>query len=336
MLLADNVIGEQEDWAQFVTLSDEHKKPLLSLIPKGTKPVARTWKYQAEVYAAPAKSNMPEGKDWSTFTPAGQNRGELESRVERFDRTASTSLIADELGNAAGVKEGELAREIVKKTEEIARDIECKLGSDDPAYADDGVTQDRTQGIGLWIQSGTTSQLYATPSNLRPASGQIYAGTRANLNENAVKAVLQAQWETTGGAGNFALVVGDELKNRFSSFALYVPSDVSTVNSSMATNRNMTDRALQRIIDRYNSEYGSFDLMLSRWLAHPSWGGTTTKAQWRGYGLNREKWTLRWHTKPKWHQLEFKGGSHNAACYAILMLACLNPIGETKFDPSDA
>lgn len=335
MLLADNVVGNQEDWAQFVTLSDEHKKPLLSLIPKGKKPVDRLYNYQAEVYATPAKSNQPEGKDWSTFKSAGLNRSELQARVERFDETAAVSVMAQELGNAAGVAD-ELAHEIVKKTEEIARCIECKFGSDDPAYVDDGVTQDRTQGMGLWIQSGTTSQVYATPAAVRPASAQISTATKANTFENAVRAVLQAQWKATGATGTMAFVCGSELKKRFSDFALYIPSDVATQSASLTTNRNMSDRSMQRIVDRYNSEFGSYALYLSPWLAHSGWGGTTGKSDWRGYAIHPEMWELRWHTKPKWEKLQFLGGSYKAACYAILMLVCKNPIGEAKIDPSDA
>jgi hypothetical protein len=336
MLLVDDVIGDQEDWAQFITLADEHTKPLLSLIPKGKKPVSRLYNYQAEVYATPAKSNMPEGKDWDTFKSAGQNRVELQARVERFDETAAVSVMAEELGNAAGI-DSELAHEIVKKTEEMARCIECKLGSDDPAYVDDGVTQDRTQGMGLWIQSGTTSQVYATPAAVRPDAGQIYTGTKANLFENAVRDVLQAQWTKTGGTGTHQLVVGSELKERFSNFTLYIPSDVSTQTTSLVTNRNMNDRSLQRIVDRYNSEFGSYELHLSNWLAQTGWGAATASVgQWRGYALNTDMWELRWHTKPQWHRPEFKGGSYKAACYAILMLVCKNPIGEAAIKPSDA
>jgi hypothetical protein len=339
MLLADNVVGNQQDWAQFVSLADEHKTPLLRLIPKGDKPVNRLHQYQADKYDAPAPSNMPEGKDWDTFEAAAANRVELKSRVQRFDKTCAVSVLSQDVTNAAGVKD-ELAREIRKKTEELSRSIEAALGSDQIAYEDDGVTQDRFQGMGLWVQSGTTNQLYATPSGVRPTASQIYTGTKANLNEDAVRNLLEAQWKATGGTGSMALVVGSQLKRRFSAFTLYVPSDLSTVNGSTANNRNLSDTTLSRVIDRYNSEFGDYELHLSRWLAHPDFSSaaytSTTKADWRGYGVNLDKWSIRWNTMPNVVKPEFKGGSYKAAMYCILSLCCLNPIGETKIDPSDA
>jgi hypothetical protein len=335
MLLARNVIGEQEDWAQFITLADEHEKPLLAFIPVGRKPVNRLHNYQADVYETPAITNQPDGKDVEAFKSAGATRVELKARVERFDTTAAVSVMADLLGDAAGVPD-EMAREIDKQTEIMQRDVECKLGSDAAAFEDNGATQDRMQSIGLWVQSGTTSQVYPTPAAVRPPAASIYSDVKANLTEDALRAVLQSAWLQTGNRGDQFLAVGQSLKERISSFTLFIPSSLSTQSTSLVTNRQMTDKTLQRTVDRYNSEYGNYEIHLSRWLAHPGWAGTTGKAAWRGYGLHANMWTLGWAQKPVWEMLPFQGGGYKAFCYAILCAFCKNPIGETKFDPSDA
>jgi hypothetical protein len=47
-------------------------------------------------------------------------------------------------------------------------------------------------------------------------------------------------------------------------------------------------------------------------------------------------WELGWRVKPTWTEQPFAGGGRKAGCYTILTAFCKNPIGEGKFDPSDA
>jgi hypothetical protein len=336
MLLARNVIGDREDLANFITLSDEHETPLLKLIPKGSKPVNRLYEYQADTYDAPAVSNVPDGTDWQSFNSAAANRAILKSRVQRFDKTAAVSLMAEEVTNAAGVQ-SEMAREITKKLTELSRSIECAAGSDQVAYEDDGVTGDRFQGMGLWIQSAATSQLYATPAAVRPASGQITTANKADQTEAILEGLLATSWNSTGGMGRMALVVGKDLKARISKFPFYNLITSTTEASSLSTNRNQTDELLKRVVNTYESDFGSYEVHLSRWLAHENFtGGSATKAGWRGYGLHTDKWEWRWNKKPEVHELPFGGGSYKFGILAILMLVCKNPIGEVKVAPADA
>jgi hypothetical protein len=76
MLLEKNVVGKKTDWANYITLSDEHGTPLLQRLPKGDKPVNVVKHYQADTYETPAPVAWPEGKSWDTFTSAGAQRKE--------------------------------------------------------------------------------------------------------------------------------------------------------------------------------------------------------------------------------------------------------------------
>lgn len=339
MLLPANVVGNQQDWAQYITTADEHKCPLLKLIPKGDKPVNRLHQYQVDAYTDPTPKSWPDGKDVDSYSSAGQNRGELKARVQKFVQTAAVSLMAQDVTNAAGVND-ELAREIKKKLFEMSRDIECSFASDQAALEDDGVTADKFQGLGLWLQNGTTSQLYpvpTTPVNYTTPSSSVYSDTKANLNENAVRAVLEARWLATGKSETtLALVCGSQLKQRFGTFQFYIPSDLSTVASSRPTNRNQGDTALSYGIDFYNSEFGNFELHLTKWNAHPNYGGTAGKSTWRGYAISPNMFEWRWNTMPTVWKEEFKGGSYKAAAYSILMGLCKSPLDGAKFAPSDA
>lgn len=339
MLLPANVVGNQQDWAQWITNVDTHETPLLKLIGTGTKPVNRLYQYQVDAYTEPTPKSWPDGKDVDTYSSAGQNRGELNARVQKFVQTASVSVMAEDVTNAAGVDD-ELAREIVKKMVELRRDIEASFASDQVAYVDDGVTADKFQGLGLWLQNGVTSQLYPVPTspiNYTTPAASIYSDTKANLTENAVRAVLEARWLATGkGETTLKLVCGSQLKQRFSSFQFYIPSDLSTVNAARVTNRSDGNKSLGYGIDVYNSEFGNLELHLTKWNAHVNYGGTAGKSAWRGYGLEPGMAEWRWNTKPVVWKEEFKGGSYKAAMYTILMGLVRSPLGGCKFAPSDA
>jgi hypothetical protein len=102
------------------------------------------------------------------------------------------------------------------------------------------------------------------------------------------------------------------------------------------TNRDQSNRRLGSPVDFYDSDFGDIEMHLSKWLAHPNFGGTVGKSNWRGYIIRPPSWKIRWNQKPTVYRPEFKGGSYKAAMDAIAMLVCNNPIGEGKIDPSDA
>ena len=336
MLLADNKIGVPQDLANFITLSDEHDTPLIKRLAKNGRGEikSRLNEYQSDVYRAPRRSNMPEGKDWSAF-PGTHNRALLKARIDRFDGTGSVSVLAEDVDKANGVA-SDIARMIQQELTVMGREVECVLGSDQAAYEGDQAIQDRTQGMGLWIQSGTTSQVYQTPANVRPHADQIYGGTKADLHETALQELLQRAWRSTGRKDTMVGCVGPALKNRINTFPQYVPGSLSTQSTAVVSNRNLSERTLSRVVDRYAGDYGAVELEISNWLANAEFGGTTGKSDWRGYFIHPEMWDFTWHTMPTAERLAFEGGNYKFGIYAFGRLRCLNPIGEIKVDPSDA
>lgn len=339
MLLARNVVGNQQDWAQYITLADGHKTPILNAIPVGDKPVNVEHLYQADTYTDPTDVAWPDGKDWDTFESAAKNRVELKARIQEIVKTASVSRKAQDVTNAAGVAD-ELAREIKKKLIETSRTIEAAIGSDQESQADTGgaaaTDGDKSRGIGKWVQNGAQTHL-PIPAAVRTPAASIYSGTKANLNEDAVKDVLESIWAETGNQSSTRqLFCGQKLKRRFTDFQFYIPSNFSTQSTARISNRNESENSLGGSVDFYDSDFGDLELHLTKWLAHANFGGTAGKSQWRGYILNMDMWQLRWNQKPMVHRLEFKGGSYNAAINCIYMLLCKNSICEGKIDPSDA
>lgn len=341
MLLERNVVGNKTDWANYITLADEHETPLLRVLPKGPKPVNVIKNYQSDTYDAPTDNAWADGKDWAAFRSAGANRKALSARIQWFVKTAAVSKLAEDVTDTAGITD-ELAHEIPKKMTEMARDMECAAGSDQVAVADAGdeVNGHKFRGIGTWIQATAQSDAdTVVDSSIRPVAAQIYSGTKANLVEDEIKTVLETAWKATGSKGRRVGFVGSKLKKLFGSYQFFIPTSLSTQSTARVSNRNDSDRTLGSMVDVYDSDWGIVELHLTRWNAYtgfPAANTSTTKGDWRGYFLNTERWAWLWNQKPTVYKPEFKGGSYKAAMDAIVMFLCWNPIGEIKIDPSDA
>lgn len=340
MLLEKNVVGKKTDWANYITLSDEHETPMLRVLPKGPKPVNVVKHYQADTYNTPVPNSWPDGKDWDTFKSAGQNRKELTARVQWFVQTAAVSKLAEDVADTAGITD-ELAHEIPKKMTEMAREMECSAASDQGEVADagDSITGNSFRGVGTWVQAGAqTDAGTVVDASIRPNSAQIYSDVKANLTEDQIKQMLQQAWRSTGSKSMKTGFVGTQLKKQFGSFQFYIPTSLSTQATARIITRGEDATVLGNTVDVYDSDWGKVELHISRWNAFNGFGGVTTSTvgDWRGYFLNTERWAWLWNQKPTVYKPEFKGGSYKAAIDAIVMFLCWNPIGESKVAPSDA
>jgi len=336
MLLEKNVVGKKTDWANYITLADEHETPMLRVLPKGPKPVNVVKNYQADTYNSPVQNAWPDGKDWDTFQSAGQNRAQLSARVQWFVKTAAVSKLAEDVTDTAGI-EDELAHEIPKKMTEMAREMEATAGSDNASSADDGSTGHKFRAAGAWISNPMTADAdVAPPSTILTPTASISTATKANTTEDAIKVILQNMWQNTGSKSLKVGFVGSSLKKRFGEFQFYIPTSTSTQSTWRLTERPESGTTLGNMVDRYDSDWGPLELHMSRWLAHENFGGSVTKAQWRGYFMNPSRWSWLWNQKPTVYKPEFKGGSYKAAIDAIVMFLCWNPVGEGKVAPSDA
>lgn len=338
MLTEGNVVGNQEDWANYITQNDSFGTPFLNRLKTDSKPVNVLYQYQVDAYDSPEDNVHVDGKDWDAFNAAAKNRAELKARIQWFTKTAAVSKLSQDVTNAAGVAD-EMAREIPRKLTELARDMEATFCSSQAAYEDDGVTGNKTQGVGLWVQNGTSNQLYATPTAFQPAAAQISTANKANTSEQAIQDVLEAMWQKTGSTMPKFGLVGTKLKRRFRDFQFFDPTAAATTtfNTTRDVNRSESG-ALGGTVDRYESDWGTIELVVSNWLEKDGVNGitSTTVGTWRGYFLHPQMWCLRWNQRPTVYRPEYRGGSYKAAVEALAMLVCKNPIGEGAVKPSDA
>ena len=336
MLMEKGVVGKKTDWANYITLADEHETPALRLLPKGPKPVNVIKHYQADTFNDPKPNAWPDGKDWDTFKSAGQNRVELTARCQWFVQTAAVSKLAEDVSDTAGI-EDELAHEIPKKMTEMAREMECSAMSSQAEYADDGTTGNKFRGVGGWISAtAQTDAGTAVGASILTPSASISTAAMASCTEASIKGVLQSMWTKTGSKSTKVGIVGSKLKQRFGEFQFYLPSSTTAQSTGRVTTRTESSNTLGNTVDAYESDWGRLELHMSNWNSHANFGGSAGNNAWQGWFLNANRWGWLWNQKPTVYKPEFKGGSYKAAIDAILMFLCWNPVGEGSVLPYDA
>lgn len=319
-------VGKREWLADTITIADVREKPLLAMIPKGKKVVATLARWQADSYEDPSTAGVIDGEDVSSFEDAAKNRQELKAYVQKFRRTAKVSEMAEDISDVAGAPEGELARSLDKKLEEIGRDMEAAIGSDNDTQADDGGKPYKLRGLGSWIQATAQSVLPVPAAYLTPAAS-IDTTAMASLTETLVKGVLKSVYTERGKAQSLTLVCGTDLKTAFTNFTAFKGADANCYASIRTYNADLASKRIISNITIYEGDFNTVRLVPSLLLAN----GTTNAPTRRGYVLDPELLEICWSKKPVVNRLPDLDGGPRAVIKAIFTLKCLNPLGLGKF-----
>lgn len=325
-LLEKDQVGKREWLADTITCADEKEKPLLAMIPKGRKPVAMLARWQADAYETPDTTGIVDGKDVESFEDGAKNRQELKVYCQKRRRTAKVSEMAEDVSEVAGAPEGELARAIDKKLEEIGRDIEAALCSDNDTTADDGNTPYRTRGLGSWINNSAQSVL-PVPAAFRTPTASIDTTAMASLTEALFKGVLASVYEQRGKAQDLIALVGKDLKTAITDFTQFRGSSTNTYGTIRAYNQDLNNRKIVSNVTLYEGDFNMVKLVPSLLLA----AGTSNAPSRRGYILDMDLLELCWHKKPQVKQLPDLDGGPRAVIKAIFCMKVLNPLGLGKF-----
>jgi hypothetical protein len=321
-----NQVGKREDLLDNIYNVDAKKTPLLSMIPKGKELVNTTRRWQADAYADPQTDGVVDGADVSEYEDAAANREELEGRVQRLWRTPKTSTMTRVTDVAGQGKAQEFAKAIVKKTAELKRDAECVLGSDNESQDDNGSVPYKTRGLGKWIQA-TAQSHEPVPEAFRTPSASINTTALASLTPALVNNVMQSQADETGSEMTYALVCGTSLKKTFTNMVGYVAT-VSNFTAITRTDRG-TETAWTNNIQSFTGDFGTYDLILSRWL---NYNNTTKVADARrGYALDTDMLSLDFNQPWRFQELPDMGGGRRGLIDVIMMLCVKNPLGLAKF-----
>lgn len=324
----DQLVGAEEDWAQYVTNIEMRETPFLDWLATGTKPVNPLFSYQAEKFRAPRRNAHVDGKTFMEPFSAGDSRARLKALIQWFDHGVSVSKLTQDVTNIAGIAD-ELAREIPKAMKEMTQDAEVNLLEDNDLREDNKVVGYLCRGVGSWLNTSAQA-LYPVDSNFRPPTASAVSTSIATITEDAVRTQYQSVWEETKSSEMVTSFAGSDWMRLIADWQYRIPSSASTLNP--AVKQSFKDKTVTRTVRHYEGDFFDVEFVPNPWLVTLS--GTASARKGRAYHLHRSKWELRWNQKPRVYKPEFKGGSYEAFMDMILMLVCKNPRGEAINNPS--
>lgn len=325
-LLEKDQVGKREWLADTITIADQKEKPLLAMIPKGKKVVNTLAQWQADNYATPSTTGVVDGTDVTNFENAAANRALLKTYCQLSRRTALVSKFADQVSDVAGASSGDLARSIDKKLEEIGRDMEATMCSDNDTQADDGTLPYQTRGLGSWIQA-TAQTTLPVDSNYRPPTASIDTTAMASLTETLFKGVLKSIYGESGKAQELTLIVGQDLKTTITGFTQFQGGSSNAALTIRSYTADLASKKITHNVTIYEGDFNTVFIVPSLLLA----SGTSNAPTRRGYVLDMSMLELSYNQYPKVSKLPDLGGGPRALIDAIYCLKVLNPRALGKF-----
>lgn len=334
MLQYGDIVGNQEDWANFITNVESDAAPFINWLPVGNKPVNTLHSYQAEKYRDPKVNSHVDGVPVSGFASAGDSRAELKALVQYFTQAASASKLHQDVSDIAGITD-ELSREIDKSTTELAFDMEAAFLEDDDCREDNGTVGYKTRGVGSWVSSSAQA-LYPVDTNFRPPAASCITTATGSITESALIDVFESMGTQCKAVKPITAFAGPKGKRVFNAMPLFTPASVLVGGSPTGATGVVYDNngvsTVGRVVERYLTDYGTVELRIS--FRNVVFSATAVERQYTTYFLHRDMWALRWNQKPNWMRKEYQGGSYEAFCEAIAMLECKNPKAEGKWQPT--
>ncbi|HET9374321.1 MAG TPA: DUF5309 family protein [Chthoniobacterales bacterium] len=333
-LLEINQVGKREDFADVIAMIDFKNTPFSSMCPKGSEPVNTIYDWQMDAYDDPVLGGIIDGKDVvdTDYVNPAARRAKAHGRIQKFRKAFMVSDMAQNVSDVAGIgRHGEMQRAIKKSILELKRSMEATFCSDQVSQADNGSTLAYlTRAVGNWVSNAAGTDL-PTPAAFVTPTASILTMTTATMLEDDVNGAMQSIYSQTGQQKDFDLICGTNLKKRFSSFAAWVPSAVSTV-PLRRFNQDADSKAIINTVDFWQGDFGGVKLILSLFLAYDS--AVANVRNGRGYLIDWDQFELRYNRMPGYKENPDLGGGPRGYVDAVCGLVVYNPLGLGKIAPT--
>lgn len=314
-----------------ISLDDFKEKPLMAMIPKEQKLVNMRLDWQADLYDVPATGGVADGVPVKNVENAAKDRARLEVYAQKFRRTAGVGTIAEEISRVAGASEGEMARAIDKKLEEIGRDIEVMLGSDQDTQLEvSEAAPYQARGLGVWYQTTAQGTLPVPAQFLTPAAS-IDTTVTASLTETVFKGVLESVFTQYGKSQDLPLFCGTALKKAITGFTQVASATTNTQIAIKTFNQNISEKTVTSNVLFYEGDFNRVQLHTSLLLANTGTRTPSAAGKARGYLLPLDRVALSWGWQPRVTPLAVDGSGPRAMIEAVLGLIHKNPLIGGKF-----
>lgn len=207
-----DAVGNREDLSDIITMISPTKTPFLNGIAKTIATSTKT-EWQTDALAAASATNaVIEGDDAVTDASTATTRLFNYTQIsDKVARVTGTQRAMDSAGRS-----DEMAYQVMKKSEELKRDVESSLLANNAQVAGNDTTARETGGIGSWI--ATNDNLAgdgASPTG--DGSDARTDGTQRAFTEAQLKATLAACWDQGGEPDT--IMVGSFNKQALSGFS---------------------------------------------------------------------------------------------------------------------
>jgi hypothetical protein len=241
--------------------------------------------------------------------------------------------LAQHVSEVAGIgKKKEMARAVSKSLEQMKRSMEAAFCSDQEGVEQSGSTPYKTRGLGKWIQNGAQSDLPVN-SAYRTPTASINTTATASLTENNIQDMLQSLYEQTGKSQTYSLVCGPALKRQFTSFTRTQFASTNVASAIRVLNQKDSSKIVSSV-DIFEGDFGTLELIPSLFLAKDATVNAAAVQNGRGYVLDMDMVELRYNRKPRFQELEDRGGGPRGIVDAICALCVKSPLALGKFAPT--
>jgi len=334
--LITNQTGIRQDLSDLIAVVDAKTCPAISMAKKGAEPINPLTQWQADAFnAATVPAGVLSNTDVSSsdFIDNAANRVLLSARIQKFREVPSVDDLAQHVSEVAGIgKKKEMARAVSKSLEQMKRSMEAAFCSDQEGVEQSGVTPYKTRGLGKWIQNGAQSDLPVN-SAYRTPTASINTTVTASLTENNIQDMLQSLYEQTGKSQTYSLVCGPALKRQFTSFTRTQFASTNVASAIRVLNQKDSSKIVSSV-DIFEGDFGTLELIPSLFLAKDATVNAAAVQNGRGYVLDMDMVELRYNRKPRFQELEDRGGGPRGIVDAICALCVKSPLALGKFAPT--
>ena len=327
--------GIRQDLSDLIAVVDAKSCPVVSMAKKGAEPINPLTQWQADAFGTPTLAGVLSNSDVSAsdFEDQAANRVLLSARIQKFRRVPSVDDLAQHVSEVAGVgKKKEMARAVSKSLEMLKRDMEATFCSDQEGREQSGSNAYLTRGLGRWIQNGAQSDLPVN-SAYRTPTGSLNATATASLTENNIQDMLQSIYAQTGKVSTYSLVCGPTLKRQFTSFTRTQFASTNVASAIRVLNQKDENKTVSTV-DIFEGDFGTLELIPSLFLAADATTNAAAVQNGRGYVLDMDMVELRYNRKPRFQELEDRGGGPRGIVDAICALCVKSPLALGKFAPT--
>ena len=328
--------GIRQDLSDLIAVVDAKTCPVISMAKKGAEPINPLTQWQADAFnAATVPAGVLSNTDVSSsdFVDNAANRVLLSARIQKFREVPSVDDLAQHVSEVAGIgKKKEMARAVSKSLEQMKRSMEAAFCSDQEGVEQSGATPYKTRGLGKWIQNGAQSDLPVN-SAYRTPTASINTTATASLTENNIQDMLQSLYEQTGKAQTYSLVCGPALKRQFTAFTRTQFASTNVASAIRVLNQKDSSKIVSSV-DIFEGDFGTLELIPSLFLAKDATVNPAAVQNGRGYVLDMDMVELRYNRKPRFQELEDRGGGPRGIVDAICALCVKSPLALGKFAPT--